>query len=230
MNLDELINKLESEGFFPIRVEGNALKSKEGELVLIGSLEDFLKAAKALKAEAVFVVNTMLHEDDFKYESDGEDDVDDDDDDHNLSGDDQPVYLPSVMPSLNKFKKYIGQDCAYKLFVTTGNNILGFFIRELWWDEFAERYMEAIDKIEENREAVLASQRAELKAKQKKVLDRLKLLMNDTAFVKLPTQKAMRAYAMDKIPELEEIDETTLQIEISELNAKLQAKGLGSRR
>jgi len=225
MHLDELLNKLESEGFFLIRVEGNALQSKEGELVFIGSLEDFLKASKALKAEAVFVINTMLHEDDFKYEAD-----DEYDEDNNLSGDNQSVYLPSVMPALNKFKKYVGQDCAYKLFVTTGNNILAFFIRESWWDDFAQKYMEAISKWEETQQALRYSERVKLKAKQKEILDQVDSLINDAAFSKLPTQKAMIAYAIDKLPKLEEVDETDLQMKISNINARLQAKGLGTKR
>ena len=228
MNLDELINKLKLESFFPIRVEGNALKGKAGELVFIGDLEDFLKAAKVLKTEVVFVMNTTFDEDNFKYEVYDEDD--DEEEDDNLSRDNEPIDLSSVMPSLNKFKKHIGQDCALKLFVIASNNTLDFLIRESWWDEYVEEYVEAIEKIGENRKAVLASQRAEFEAKQKKILDQLKALINDAGFVKLPTQKAMRAYAIDKIPELEEIDETTLQIEISQINAKLQAKGLGSRR
>lgn len=226
MHLNELIKKLTSEGFFPIRVEGNGLKINDEELVFIGELEDFLKAAKVLKTEAVFVVNTTLRESDFEYEADREED----DRDDNLSNDNEAVYLPSIMPSLNKYKKYIGQDCAYKLFVSTSNNALNFIIREAWWDDFAETYFEAIDRIEEHRKAMMASRREELRAEQKKILDRLSFLINDTAFAKLPTQKAMRAYAIDKIPELEEIDETTLQIEVSKINAKLQAKGLGSRR
>ena len=227
MNLDNLIKKLVSESFFPIRVEGSAFKSKDSGFVFVGDLDEFLKAAKALKAEIVLVVNAVLSEDDFKYEFDEENgDYDDESD----GGESEPIYLPSVMPSLSEFKKYMGQDYAYKLSVITMSNSLDFFIQEAWWDEFIERYFEAVEKIKENRNASWLSQQAEHEAKQKEMLERLKMLISDSAFINLRTQKAMLAYALEKIPELEDIDRATLQSEIQNLNAKIEAKGLGRKK
>jgi hypothetical protein len=229
MNLDELINKIVSEGCFPIRVKKISVKDTDRDLVFVGDLDGFLKAAKAMKTEVIFVASVVFDEDEFKYEFD-EDYDDDDDDDDTVIRENETIYLPSVMPSLDKFKKYIGQDYVFRLSVITVSNTLDFYIRESWWDEFFEMQDEAVEKINENREAIMSSQRAEREAKQKEALKSLKMLINDAAFINLRTQTTMRAYAIEKIPELEDMDQATLRSEIQNLNAKIEAKGLGRKR
>lgn len=230
MNLDELVNKIVSEGCFPIRVKRISIKDTDRDLVFVGDLDGFLKAAKAMKAEVVFVASAVFDEDEFKYEFDEDDEDYEDDEDDSESSDNEAVYLPSVMSSLNKFKTYIGQDCIFQLSVITTSNTLDFYIQESWLDEFIEMRDEAVEKIEENRESIMSSQRAEREAKQKEALRSLKGLINDATFTNLRTQKAMLAYAMEKIPELEDIERMTLQVEIQNLNAKIEAKGLGRKR
>ncbi len=227
MNIDELVNKIVSEGCFPIRVESVSVKDTNRNLIFAGDLDEFLKAAKAMKADVIFVASTAFDEDEFTYEFD---ELDEDDEDESEGVEDESIYLPSVTPSLNKFNNYIGQDCAFQLSIITTSNTLDFYIRESWWDEFIEMHDEAIEKVNENREAILSTQRAEREAKQKEALKSLKTLINDSTFTNLRTQKAMLAYAIEKIPELEDIDRMTLHSEIQNLNAKIEAKGLGRKR
>ena len=227
MTLDTITTKLVSEGFFPIRVEGSTNRDNSRGLIFVGDLDEFVRAAKALKAEVIFVTSRVLDEADFKYEAD-EDDQEDDDSSETI--DSEPIHLPSVLPSLSMFEKYIGQECAYKLSLPMAYNTLDFYTQEPWWTDFIEMVIEAVGKIEEDREAARAVQRAEREAKQKEVLDRLRKLINDSDFVRLPTQKAMLAYALDKVPGLEVVDQMTLQSEIQNLNAKIAAKGLSRKR
>ena len=224
MNIDELVNKIASEGCFPIRVEDISVKDTNRNLIFAGNLDGFLKAAKAMEVDVIFVANTVFDEDEFTYEYD-ELDEDEGEDIENKS-----VYLPSVMSSLSKFKNYIGQDYIFQLSVMTTSNTLDFSIQESWFDEFIEMRDKAIEKFEGNREDIMSAQRAERDAKQKEALKNLKTLINDPKFIKLSTQKAMLAYAIEKIPELEEIDRMTLQSKIQDLNANIEAKGLRHKR
>jgi hypothetical protein len=43
---------------------------------------------------------------------------------------------------------------------------------------------------------------------------------------RLPTQRAMRAYAIEEFPDLETLDEGDLKLEIQNLKARIDAKGL----
>jgi hypothetical protein len=226
MTLDAITAKLNSEGFFPIRVEGDPDKDEGRGLVFVGDLDEFIRAAKALKVEVIFAVNRVLDHSDFQYEAE---EVAHEDDDSSERVD-QLIDLSSVLPSISKFEKYIGQDCAYKLSAPMAHNTLDFYTQEPWWTEFVEMYIEAVEKIEEDREAAWVAQRTENEARQEEVLDRLRQLINDSDFVRLPTQKAMLIYAVDKIPELEVVDQVTLQSEIQTLNAKIAAKGLSRKR
>lgn len=227
MNIDELVNKIVSEGCFPIRVESISVKDTDRNLIFAGDLDGFLKAAKAMKADVIFITSTAFDEDEFIYEFD---ELNEDDEDESEGLEDESIYLPSVMPSLSKFENYKGQDCIFQLSVKTTINTLDFSIQESWLDEFLKMRDEAIEKIENNRESIMSTQRAEREAKQKEAIKSLNTLINDSAFTNLRTQKAMLAYATEKIPELENIDRTTLQSEIQKLNAKIEAKGLGRKR
>ncbi len=229
MPLDPLITKLTAAGFFPIRVEGNVLlKEDSGGRVFIGDLDEFIAAAKALKVDVIFVMSRALEEGDFNYSSNVIED--DNEEDAYEDVDEEPIHLPSVVPALSKFEQYIGQDCAYKLSTPMANDTLDFYTQEPWWLEFVDLFKEAIAKVEQDKEVAQELQRAEREAEQDKMLKRLRQLINDSDFVRLPTQKAMLAYALDKIPELEMIDSLTLQGEIQTVNAKIAAKGLSRKR
>ena len=66
--------------------------------------------------------------------------------------------------------------------------------------------------------------------RDRKALAALPRLLDDSRFVRLPTQRAMIAYAQNKIPELNDVDEYALKNEIRNLNAQIKAKGVGRKR
>ena len=90
---------------------------------------------------------------------------------------------------------------------------------------------ELIDQeIQEEEDAQLAAEEAENAeeiAKLEGAVKKLHSLAADPQFARLPTQRAMRAYAIDKIPELENLDEAELKREIQDLTALIQARGAG---
>lgn len=224
MAFEEITNKLTSAGFFPIQVEASINIDDSNGRVFIGDLDGFIKAAKALKAEVIFVSKGVLEAEDFKY------DVSENEESGDNDANNESIYLPSVMPLLSEFEKYIGNDCAYKLSAPMIDNTLDFYIQESWWSEFVEMFTEAVEKVEESRETAREGQKMEREAKEKELLSQLGKLINDGNFVRLPTQKAMRAYALDKIPELKKIDGVVLQDKIQTINANIAAKGLNRKR
>jgi hypothetical protein len=220
MTLDIITSKLTSEGLFVIQVEGSTDKDDARDLVFVGDLDRFIQTVKTLKLEVVFATAEVLDQSDFLYEIEN-----DEEEDENIVA--EPIHLSSILPSLHKFEKYIGKECTYKLSVRTLYSTLDFYIQEPWWIEFLEMIVEAVWKIKGDRENKRAARIAERVAREKDLLNRLKKLINDSDFINLPTQKAMLIYAIDKIPELEDVDQNILQSEIQIMKAKLTAKGLG---
>ncbi|MDZ7359530.1 MAG: hypothetical protein ONB46_02215 [candidate division KSB1 bacterium] len=241
MNSKELVEKITSCDLFPIRVEGSTEKDESEGLPFIGDFEEFVKAAKVLNTKVIFVFAKILQDTDFIYEVDGalydEDDGFDEDIDEDFDNEDdneQPkeIYLPTVLSSISEYKKYIGKECAFKLSLRVGESILDFYLYESWWNDFLKLREEAIGKIEEDEYRMIQKieesrkkLEEERRSKEKELIGRLKKLINDKDFVRLPTQVAMKASALDKIPELSELDDTKFTREIQELNARIIAKG-----
>jgi hypothetical protein len=231
--LKEFIDQLASAGLFPIQIEATVSRGESDGRVFVGGLDEFIKAAKVLKSDVVFVSRWVLEVDDFKYdpsEVEDADQVGEEEDDAENTSDDRQIDLAAVLPALEKFKQHIGESCAYKFSLLLPPDGLDLFIEEPWWSEFLDLHEDAVARVEEDLESITERQREERDAKNEVFLGRLRELVHDTDFVRLPTQKAMLAYALDKMPELEAIDLTTLQAEIQNLNAKIAAKRLSRKR
>jgi hypothetical protein len=59
---------------------------------------------------------------------------------------------------------------------------------------------------------------------EESVLAKTRSLLDDSEFCRIPTQRGMRAYALEKIPELDEVDESRLTQEIQKLSDKAKAR------
>lgn len=88
----------------------------------------------------------------------------------------------------------------------------------------------ATDQVDDDIVASEAKARADQQSRDRNALDALGGLINDANFARLPTQKAMAAYAFDQFPELQTVDEYALKAEIQNLHAKIKAKGLDRKR
>lgn len=239
MNTSELLEKITSNGLFPIRVEGGTEKEESEGMAFIGDFDEFVKAAKVLNAKAVLVFTRILQESDFMYEAEEDlydeeydadyEDIDDDDDENAETEYPEEVYLPTILPSISEYKKYIGKECVFKLSLLAEKYTLDYYHYEPWWKELIELREKAIEKIEQKTEESRKKLEEEQLQKQKALIGQLKKLINDKEFTRLPTQHAMKAYAMEKIPELAELDSTILTSEIQELNSRIIAKGLRRR-
>jgi hypothetical protein len=228
MITSELVQRIKSAGFFPIHVEWNTDRNGDSELRFVGSLEEFFEATKALGITSVFFLVWKLDEEDFLYDSDYEEDGDYSDevepaseksDEGNESFD-----LTVALPSLADFKKRIGQEHEFLLVAKSQFASISFSLSESWWDSFAEQREKAIQKVDENREAMREKMEKQKLEKENELLKQVRGLLNDLEFSRIPTQRGMKAYALEKFPKLEEVDESSLVEEIRKLDDKLKAR------
>lgn len=244
MTLDELLKQLTSQGLHLIRVE--FIPDEDG-LSFLGTLTEYLEAAKALGSKTIFVSTSGITEDDFVYTSSYhkrapntgsaaswpfptphiEGMYGDGDDDKN----EEQIDLCSVNPNLKPYKKWIGKDGRFDLLCTSGEYKLTFSIFEKWLEEFDSLRSEAETVLNEKsgaEQAQILAHRAEkyaeTNAKIEVAIKKLHELISDGDFLLLRTQLAMLKYAINKIPELKTIDERLLKREIKELKAEIDAR------
>jgi hypothetical protein len=105
-------------------------------------------------------------------------------------------------------------------------NGLNFVIDNEWYDNFLICREVASESIDQIRAESRAKHDEEERTRNAAVLTKIDDLVNDNSFARLPTQRAMLAYARDLIVGIEDLDETTLKGAISGVWAKIKARGL----
>ncbi len=237
MTSTEFIDLIRTKDFHPIRIEGEADTDDYSGDIFIGTLDEFFLAAKALGAKTIFLVSSSLDEDDFIYTNEfddadelsyeDEEDVEEETDSDEFSDE---VDLTVALPSLSEFKKYLTKEYAFILIAKGGSNELSFYHEEEWWKTFESQREEAIEKVDEDREAIVKKMLKQQAENNKERIKLVRALIHDSEFVHIPTQRGMRAYAIEKHPELEEMDDAILTEEIQLLSDKIKTKGLNKKR
>jgi hypothetical protein len=222
MELEALKETLRAAKLHPVHVEGSPLDTDVRGHTFIGSLEEYSDAVRAIGTPIVLILTETLEEQRFRYAPANQDEFSTDET--------EPIDLCSITPGLRAYKTHIGEIAMYKLSAALTNGTLNLFINEPWWLEFIKLWENATDQLDDNQAATEAQSKAEQQAKDRDALNALGALIRDPDFVRLPTQKAMIAYATEKIPELETVDEFALRAEVQNLHAKIKAKGLGRKR
>ena len=235
MTLKELINILTSKNIYPIRVDAVNGRKGESNLSFIGTLDEYIKAIEVLGAKAVFVSTIAVTDDHFVYTTSQ----------NSTSQHKWPFPTPgiasseeviedeiqydlcSVSDELKKYKTRIGEDGYFELLACN----LTYAIYEQWMQELEIARAEAVEIIDAQMEAeedeLLAKeeeQQAEVMQRLEDAVKQLRALISDKHFAGLSTQRAMKAYAIDKIPELEELDDARLKVEIQNIAAKIEAR------
>lgn len=215
MTLTDLISKLRKEGLFPIQVE--ALPEHSDDLVFVGSFSEYIEAAKALKSTVIFVSAVTLSNEHFLWYSPDTDDE---------TGSDERVNLCHIAPGLKDFMSRIGQDGHIDLSVSLPNGSLTLAVVEDWMVEFVDLRSQAQELLRQTSLEKHAKEEAVEEARRQHLLNNLRGLIEDENFVRLPTQLAMLAYAIDDFPELETLEKGVLKVEIQNLKARIDAEGL----
>lgn len=230
MITSELIQRIKSAGLYPIPVEGGATRDEPTDLMFSGSLEEFLEAAKALGATVIFFSVSKLGEEDFNYDldydyKDGGEDLDEEVlSSDESAGDAESFDLTVALPSLADFRKYIGEECQFLLIAKSQLAALSFSLSEVWWNSFEEQQQKAIEKVAEDREAIREKMEAQRLKKEESVLAKTRSLLDDSEFCRIPTQRGMKAYALEKLPDLEGVDDSRFTQEIQKLSDKAKAR------
>jgi hypothetical protein len=138
--------------------------------------------------------------------------------------------LRGVEPALDEFKVHLNLECGYRLIVHLPHASLEYVLHLPWWQRFSELRESVIERIHQERELAESKLIEEEEQCSQQMLKALRELINDPEFVRLPTQRAMQAYAFEGIMGLETINPNTLKLEIQSLDAKIKAKGLGRKK
>jgi len=235
MNKSELFIKISSGGLIPIQVEDTTDKEESEGLSFVGTFDEFIKAALSLDEKVIFVSIRKLEENDFegeiKFNFSDEIDYSEIEIRQEIESEYESVNFLEISSSFKKYKEYLEKECVYKLSIKSLKAQINFYIEEDWWTKLEEEKMKTIEKIYD-RKLIKAKEKfselsklsKEKKDKEQRILDKLKKLINDPYFSTLPTQKAMLAYAEEKIKDLNELDPVLIKKEIQEMKAKIVAK------
>lgn len=213
VTIETLLEKIRAAGLLAIGVE--AVLDRENDMAFAGDLDAYLSAIKTLHGDVVFFSSTTLDSDDFVCE-------DDFDDDGTGSG---SRDLCDIQPNIGKFKSNIGAVGQFDLAAYTGTYGLTISIVTDWYSEFLTLRDSALGVLDAKTDRENARREAEQEERLQNGLQKLEALSGDRAFMGLPTQRAMRAYALEHIPELTNIDDHDLKTAIADLKARIQARG-----
>ena len=222
MEIESLKEQLRTAKLHPVQVDGSAIDEHKRGHRFIGSLEEYLDALRAIAAPVVFIRVDVFEDFHFFHIPEDQDDLPDDETDF--------IDLRSIVPKLRAFEKNLDAIASYRLSASLTTDSLDFVINEPWWIEFLKLRETATEQVDGDIEAAAAKAHADQQARDHNALAALGDLIKDPNFTRFPTQKAMIAYALEQIPELESVDEMSLKVEVQNLHAKIKAKGLDRKR
>jgi hypothetical protein len=232
MNTEELLAVLASHDLHPVLVGDDDARAVRPGLAMIGTLDYFMKSAKALGERVVFVSARRLQEADFLHEAEPDGDE--------TEGDDfsppQMISLATVCPELEGFKAYLNRECVFKLCVYFKQSALHFTEAEPWWLDFQAQREKAIAALEESAqarrerlEAERAREQQRHQAREAALVEKLRGLIKNRGFVELssrsgPTQRGMQAAALEMVPVLRELSPEVFKTEIQGLSDRIKTQ------
>jgi hypothetical protein len=227
MDFEALKATIQTVGIHAVRVEqeDGIFPSSKRDPRVVGSLDDYLAALTALKAPIVLVYTRPLEEDDFLYSSSGREAADDEAAEEG-EGETPEIDLCKVNPALTAFKEHVRSVGTYLLTSPLQGDSLDFLIEEPWYQRFKEGWEVAVTVIDEAQAAEASRMQLEEEDRLADVIAAMDGLAEDKKFARLPTQKAMLQYALDKIPGLSDIDVSSLRMKIQDLKARIDARSI----
>jgi hypothetical protein len=222
INAGDIISTIEAHSIKVVSIGYADLKSIE----LKGNLESFIATIKAFNENIVFMQEFSFDKEDFLHEPD----------EPILGEYDQPpgentINLTQFLPALEDYKKYVGQTSFLFFRVFYQNKNFAYRHNAQWFEAFTKLFEEVRCIFEDKEKAIKDQQAKQQTAAQEEVDQRegyllglLKDLISDHKFISLKTQKAKQEYALVYYPELAELPQHILKDEISNLNARIEAR------
>jgi len=191
--------------------------------VFKGSLGGFLDAVKAMEVRVVFFSALTLEEEHFKYVPKPDDDFNDPDypEETDTIKDEESFDLTVALPTLAKFREHIGKEGMFHLIAKSPREMLNLYLTEAWWDEFGEQRSIAADKVDQNQEEVRERMEKQQAEREEQLFKQVRALLSDPEFCRIPTQRGMRAYALERFPDLKDVSAFRFTEEIQKLSDKI---------
>jgi hypothetical protein len=222
LDINELVGSIEDQGIKVVHIDYSEFKATR----LKGDRDNFVAAVKAFDEKVVFLQDFSFDEDDFFHELKkpvlGE---------YDNPPTENGIDLRQFLPELGDYKRHLGQTSAIILRVFYKNHYFSYWQNAEWYDDFTEQFERARVIFEEKERLLTEKHELELNAARESREKRetylrglLENFTNDENFISLKTQKMKQEYAIAQYPELAELSQFTLKEEISNLNARIEAR------
>jgi len=222
IDINEMIGSIEDQGIKVVPIDYSESKATR----LKGDRDDFLAAVKAFDEKVVFLQDFSFDEEDFFHEFKkpvlGE---------YDNPPTEDGIDLRQFLPELGDYKKRLGQTSAVILRVFYKNQSFSYWQNAGWYEAFTEQFERARVIFEEKESSLREKHELELNAarevrekRESYLRGLLENFTDDENFISLKTQKMKQEYAIAQYPELAELSQFTLKEEISNLNARIEAR------
>ena len=135
------------------------------------------------------------------------------------------------MPALAEYKSYLEQTSLLIFRAFYKNQVFDYWHKAEWYGAFTKLFEEAREVFEEKENSIREQQEQEKNTAREAADQRetylrglLEKLTTDDKFIGLKTQKSKQEYAIVRHPELSELSPPILKEDISNLNARIEAK------
>ena len=139
MTNEELFVTIKAAGLTPVPIRNEGDNENVSRAFFQGGLDQFFATAKELGAKVIFVEPTALEDWLFTYNP-----AEYNEDDPNAV--DEDIDLTSVSASLDKYKRYLGQDYTFFLSAKGGAADLHYIIDQGWVEQFESELETAQEK------------------------------------------------------------------------------------
>lgn len=227
MNLSEIYISFIEAGITPIKTLRQPEDKDDSDIIIGDDMSSILDCLDAFEIPAVFIFAGTLDSDKFLSEAR----VD-------SYGNEEYIDFSQIEPKLKSYKKYIGEHFVFELTAPIGNRMLRSLIYTEWFEGFMELLENAQQRVHENDELENQKtnmERQEQEEKQQqyidKIIGRLRALNKDVDFSSFvlkstTTKSAALAYVTKTIPELKQLDERHLKIELTSLIDEIKVQNI----
>lgn len=220
--IEKIVGKFESHKINVIFVsEANFAHSTH----IKGDLDDFIRAVKSFGESIVFAGDFSFSESYFFHEVKRTVGT------YEIAPTADGINLTQFLPELKSYETHFGETVFLNFWTLYKNRVFSFIHQAEWFSAFSadfERAQALFEEVEGKEmvriEQLAMNEQQMAEERRNRLREILEELSADRQFIALKPQKAQQEYAILKYPELGELSASSLKEEISNLNARLQAR------
>ena len=227
MDYNDILGAFKKANIKPISLVRPPEDNDNGDLIIKDGIDSFIICMNSLEIPIAYIYAGVFDEDEFEEENVRMLDV---------YGGDETINLINIVPELKAYKKHIGEHYAFELSSPIGNRMIRSIYFVEWWDAFSALKEKALQHIQENSDRFLSEieqEEANEAERQQNVINDLSAKLNTLSENKefrsfilktKQTQRAITAYAVESLPELNQLDNDILKAEINKLIDKVRIR------